>query len=95
MKSEHVLLIEKSGRYCNILTLDGKNLLTELSLDYLERHLGSHFFRINRSSMVHVSAIDHFKTNASGTGALRLVSGDEVSISRARLAAFRKWVKQT
>lgn len=76
-------------------TTDGNKYLMDAFLDHIERMLNPEkFFRINRQSIVHISAIKFIQEYAGSRLKLLLQTdpGFEMIISREKVAAFKSWM---
>lgn len=78
-----------------LVTLDNRKLVVDYTLDQLEGILDPGlFFRINRSMIVHVAAIQQVKPYPNSRLRLILKEGvkaDDIYIARERVPAFKKW----
>ena len=78
-----------------LVTLNGKKLPVDYSLDHLEELLNPmDFFRVNRQYLVQISAITQINTyfNSRLILALSPEAGHEAIVSRDRVADFKKWM---
>lgn len=78
-----------------LISRSGEKFLVESTLDHLERTLESaHFFRINRSCIVHYDCVESFAPDSSHRYRIKLKNLDqeELIVSQSRAAAFKKWV---
>lgn len=76
--------ITAAGPYAEIHA-DGQTHLIRERMQNLEQNLDpERFFRVHRSAIVRVAAVDAFIRNAGGDYAVRMKSGIEISVSRNR-----------
>jgi len=91
----HVGYFQKDG-VIYLGTTDGKRFLTDYeSLEEVEELLNPDlFFRANRQTLLHIHAIDGFKTELSGklTVTLKPPLQLHVEVSREKAGAFKKWL---
>lgn len=81
-----------------LLNTEGKKFITEYrSLDEIEELVDpSVFFRANRQVLVHLRAIESFRTDHTSKLQLKLRSiKEEVAISKEKAGEFRQWFLQT
>ncbi|ULQ55322.1 LytTR family DNA-binding domain-containing protein [Flavihumibacter rivuli] len=78
-----------------LFTHDGLRYIIDHTLEHLETVLDpGQFFRANRSTIVHVSAIEQVKPYINSRLKLTIKSGtgkDELIVSRERVTDFRSW----
>ena len=81
---EDVHFISASGPYLEVHTSDDTYLMRE-RLKTLEENLDDDmFFRIHRSTIVRLDAIEALANKSSGSYSVKLVSGHELPVSRRR-----------
>lgn len=82
----------KEGRYTAVQTSKEGTYLTDLTVDYLDKHLQNpHFFRINRATIIRRDIIRHFKIQTYSTGKIDTENGLSFTVSRGRLQSFKQW----
>ena len=84
-----ILVIRGEGNYSNIITRNGRKLLSCRTLKYFATMLEEvHFIRPSKSALVNLLAIAHidFKSQKS----IRLENGDMISISRRNVRPLRE-----
>lgn len=84
---------ENKGTY--LMTLNGRNYLTDSSLENLEADLDPKcFFRINRKSIVNIDAIGDIisYTNSRLELKVKFVEDFPLIVSRERVKGFREWI---
>lgn len=82
----------KEGRYTAVQTSQEGTYLTDLTVDYLEKHIRNpNFFRINRATIIRRDIIRHFKIRTYSTGEVDTESGHSFTVSRGRLQSFKQW----
>ncbi len=84
-----ILVIRGEGNYSNIITRDGRKLLSCRTLKYFAMMFGTiDFIRPSKSALVNRLAIVHidFKSQKS----IKLVNGDLISISRRNVRPLRE-----
>lgn len=90
VKLADVALFESEGNYTR-LYFGAHRPLAPRSLAYLEQRLDpALFFRVSRKHIVNLEKIAEIHTAVDGGYDLRLVSGQEVPMSRRRAQAFRE-----
>lgn len=78
-------------------TLDGKKYLIDDPLDELTKTLDpANFFRINRTYIAPLSSIDKINNHFNGRLkiTLKLNDDNDIFVSRARVADFKKWLNR-
>lgn len=80
-----------------LLTLDGKRFITDYeSVDEVEEHLDPVlFFRANRQTMLHLTAVERFKTEYTGKLTVYCkppLNTLTIDISREKAPLFKKWL---
>ncbi|MDJ1499718.1 LytTR family DNA-binding domain-containing protein [Xanthocytophaga agilis] len=83
---------------CWVVTTEGKKLVVDCSLDYLEEALKTgNFFRANRQLILSRMLVKSIHSDTYGKIKVVLKEGSGVSgeifVSRTKAAEFRKWIK--
>lgn len=95
IRSEEVCCMYAEGKYAFLWTRAGKKYNLEYTLESLYPQLDpAHFFRVNRSFIVHQAAIDDIQVYAQNRLKLHLSPPPEkeVIISRDKVRAFKAWL---
>lgn len=82
---------------CLLQTISGKKHVIDFTLDQLESKLDpSSFFRINRKFILELHAIRKIQTYFNSRLVLTLEPGhgEEIIVSRDRVASFKRWLDQ-
>lgn len=77
------------------VTFGGDEHILNSSIEKLEEELNpKHFFRLRRSHIVHVDAIQKFDNYFGGKLMVKLISpfSEEIVVSRLRAAEFKTWI---
>lgn len=82
---ERIEYIEANGPYVALHTKDGRFVVRERMQTLEERLDPAVFFRIHRSSIVRLDAIDTVRRAGGGDYAVRLKSGVDLKVSRSRV----------
>ena len=83
--------IESADQYVRLHTRDGGDHLMRESMAKLERELDSQTFsRVHRSAIVRLDRVTRLESTGAGGGRLFLEGGQEVPVSRSRMAALRR-----
>lgn len=85
-----VLFVQGAGDYAELHCADGQSHLHDKSLNALEHLLPSRFMRVHRSYLVNLSAISSLRSEPGSRYSLKLRNGEEIPVSRARVAALRE-----
>jgi len=89
-----IVAFHKDGRYTAVHNRDGSCLLTDLTLDYLEKKIvHPDFFRLNRGAILRRDQVASFRTLPHGSGLVTTTDGEEVTIRRARYQPFKNWLE--
>lgn len=81
---EQIDFISASGKYC-YLHVKGERLLADEQMKYLEEHLPpDQFFRLHRSHIVRLDAVEMLLVRPGGDYSVQLHSGEHVKASRSR-----------
>ncbi len=80
-----------------LITLDGKRFVTDYeSMEEIEDVMNPvQFFRANRQTIVHIQAVESFKTEYTGKLFITLkapMNTATVDVSREKAGAFKKWL---
>ncbi|MFN8355333.1 MAG: LytTR family DNA-binding domain-containing protein [Spirosomataceae bacterium] len=79
-----------------LLTADGqKYIASQETLDEVEDLLNpTEFFRAGRRQIIHINAIDSYKSDSSGKlfVKLKLASAPDVEVSREKAPIFKRWI---
>lgn len=89
VRIEDVVYLQGAGDYAEIHCRDGSTHLHDKSLTALEHLLPSSFVRIHRSFVVSLRAIEALRSEPGSRYSLRLSTGEELPVSRTRVAALR------
>lgn len=92
LRLDEILLFRKEGRYTTCWSRDQREVLTSLTIDYLEDHIPEqHFFRIDRGTIIHRDLIQNFRPNA---GIIEITSTNDsiLVVSRRRCREFKTWI---
>ena len=82
----------KEGRYTAVHTRSGHCMLTNLTLDYLEKKIvHPDFFRISRGTILRKEQVLSFRTLTHGSGMIDTKDGGEMTVSRSRFQPFKQW----
>jgi len=84
-----VVYIQGAGDYAEIHCQDGTAHLHDKSLTALEHLLPAAFVRIHRSFVANLRYIETIRSEPGSRYVLRLTTGDELPVSRTRVAALR------
>ncbi|MEO0972702.1 MAG: LytTR family DNA-binding domain-containing protein, partial [Pseudomonadota bacterium] len=79
-----------AGDYVALHLSDGRTLLHTSSLATLEALLPEYFLRVHRSSIVNIRCIRDLTRHKSGTGELRMRSGERIPVSRRVMPRVRR-----
>ncbi|MGN6477625.1 MAG: LytR/AlgR family response regulator transcription factor [Flavipsychrobacter sp.] len=93
--TEDVFYIHADDKLTTIHTSDGNKYLVNETLDELEQSLDpSRFFRISRSYITHIDAIESIRNHFNGRLKLKLryCSDEDVYVSRQRVTDFKSWL---
>ncbi|CAM2009685.1 LytR/AlgR family response regulator transcription factor [Acanthopleuribacter pedis] len=89
---EQAMVFTKDGRYTNILTLEGRELLANLTIGYLADHIKDpRFFQINRSEIIQKRFITAFEPGEHGTLTLMGANDKPYQVARRRVKDFKAW----
>ncbi|MFY8000681.1 MAG: LytR/AlgR family response regulator transcription factor [Candidatus Kapaibacteriota bacterium] len=93
--SENVALFQKE-EVIFLTTLDGKRYLTDYStMEELEEVVNpDEFFRANRQTLLHISAVQGFRSEFTGklNVSIKNISELSVDVSREKASAFKRWL---
>ncbi|MBE5897069.1 MAG: hypothetical protein E7281_04830 [Lachnospiraceae bacterium] len=81
---KQLLYVVAEGKYSRLYTVDGKSVLSNLCLMYLEKQLDESFFRCNRKNIINLRYVTKVVTNNV------VLDGKEFLVSRRRKKEFRK-----
>jgi two-component system, LytTR family, response regulator LytT len=96
VKAKDIAYIQFAEATAYAITNSNQKLPLDYSLDQIEQMLDkSTFFRINRQFIVHIDAIQKISTYHNSRLILKLNPdvGDDVIISRERVAGFKTWLE--
>ena len=82
--------IDGAGDYSDIVLATGKTYLHSSTLSALEERLPHQFLRVHRSHIVNTDFIETLTRDPSGTGTLKLNTGDAVPVSRRIMPKVRR-----
>ncbi len=90
-----IALFEAHNKIVHVYDREGHSYLVDRTMEKLEEQLDpKEFFRINRSIIVHIDAIEHIKSYFNKRLRLQLkgvAQEKEIIISRERVAEFKQW----
>ena len=95
VKTDDVAYFYTEHKVVFLIGREGNRYIVDKPLAELEAELDKHtFFRVNRKFLVHVNAIQRFKSFEKGKILLELkpVVKEEVTISQENAASFREWM---
>lgn len=88
-----VLHFKKVETYTALITIDGNEYLTPLTLSHIEERLPEQqFFRVDRQNIIHLKVVESFQTEGSGFIEITSSKVDGLQVSRRRAKAFREWL---
>jgi len=95
LKPEMIRVVIKNNTQLDVYTADGQRFSLSGTLDALEKTLSEPvFFRINRQTILHISAIRSFRAVANGK--IEINSGfgpaEPILVSQKKAAGFRRWI---
>jgi len=74
---------------------EGTKYIIDKTISEIADELGPEFFRANRKYVVHIDAIEKFKSdNGKVLLSLQPASGESVTVSKENAPNFRKWIEQ-
>ena len=85
------------GNLVLLRTMEGKSYPVNYALDTLEDQLDpQHFFRITRSVIVHIQAIQQIQTYFKGRLKVKVLPAleEELIVSNRKLSAFKAWANR-
>ena len=94
---EDVAWFYTENRVTTAVTFQNKEYTIDLTMEKLEEQLDPElFFRVNRSTIIHINAIRKFETYFGGKLILRLIHpfDQQIIISRLRATEFKEWIGQ-
>ncbi|GAB4410634.1 MAG: hypothetical protein OHK0053_37460 [Microscillaceae bacterium] len=92
LKFEDICLFSVEGEYVQLTDRAGKKYLLDQSLDKIEKQLPpSDFLRVNRKYILHRQVIRGFKRIENGKLLLSTDFPTELTVSRTKAPAFRRW----
>jgi DNA-binding LytR/AlgR family response regulator len=96
LQTKAIVYLQAQGDFVLAFDQNGKKHVLNYSLRDLEALLDPHhFFRINRSELVHFPFIQQFEPYIKNRLAIQLRSSPEpLYTSNSRSAAFREWLEQ-
>jgi two-component system, LytTR family, response regulator LytT len=81
--------------YTHLITTDGRKYIIDDTLDALQKELNPrYFFRINRSMLIKVDAIQRIEQYFNSRYSLQVIPPykNEVLVSRERVREFKEWI---
>ena len=90
IRIEDVVYIQGAGDYAELHCRDGSTRLHDKSLTALEQLLPSTFLRIHRSYVANLRDVRALRSEPGSRYSLRLSTGEELPVSRTRVAALRR-----
>ncbi len=94
--TEQIAYFFTSNEMLCLVRKDNKQFLVDYTLEELEKCLNpTHFFRINRQFLAHLSCIHKIHYYFNGKLKLELIPtpAQEVLVSREKAASFKKWIE--
>lgn len=91
LNAKDLYLIRTESQIVTLYTKN-KSYTTSKKLYEMEQLLGPQFMRISKSSIVNLKQIKHVEPSFSGTMVMMLKNGQQDSISRTYLPAFKKYL---
>lgn len=93
---DEIAYFYSEDKYTFIRSNDGKNAITEHSLNEVENTLDNSFFRVSRNMICHISSVDKASKYFNSRLQLELKPpfATPVLISRKRVASFLDWLDQ-
>ncbi len=85
------------NRVTTAVTFQGKEYAIDLTMEKLDEQLDPEFFfRVSRSSIIHINAIRKFENHFGGKLILRLIHpfDEPITISRLKATEFKEWIGQ-
>lgn len=89
VRIEDVVYVQGAGDYAELHCRDGSTHLHDKSLTALEQLLPSTFLRIHRSYVANLRDVRALRSEPGSRYSLRLSTGEELPVSRTRVAALR------
>ena len=86
---QDIMFCKGAGDYVELHLRDGRQVLHHCALARLEDELPASFLRVHRSYLVNTRFVRSLRREPSGVGALTLVDGDEVPVSRRIMPKVR------
>lgn len=89
LRIDEVVYLQGAGDYAEIRCRDGSTHLHDKSLTALEHLLPASFLRIHRSYVANLAFVEALRSEPGTRYALALTTGEEIPVSRTRVAALR------
>ena len=97
LKTENICYVQRENKYNYLYSCDGDSYLISHTLDDLQKTLSPlMFFRVNRQTVVHYKALNHFESASYGKLELFLSppAKKPVFVSQRRARDFRAWIEE-
>ena len=94
VKIKDVAYFYSQNKITFAITKEGRRFPIDKSLEYLEHHLDTSFFRINRKFIIHLNSIDGMMGHTKGRVIVQLKPPCEMEsvVSTDRSPHFKKWL---
>ncbi|HPE76874.1 MAG TPA: LytTR family DNA-binding domain-containing protein [Draconibacterium sp.] len=92
---EDIAWFYTESRVTTAVTFKNKQYPVDLTMEKLEDQLDpSIFFRVNRSTIIHINAVQKFENHFGGKLILRLIPpfNEPITISRLKATEFKEWI---
>lgn len=97
LEADNIAFFQADNKIVHIVDKEGNRYVVDYTMEQLEELLDSqHFFRLNRSFIVNINAIQQVKPYYNSRLKLSVkgsMQQDEMIISRERVADFRAWAE--
>ncbi len=97
LESSNIAFFQADNKIVHVVDKEGNRYVVDYTMEQLEDVLNpQHFFRLNRSFIVHIDAIQQVKPYYNSRLKLSVKGStqqDEMIISRERVAHFRAWAE--
>ena len=92
---EDIAWFYTESRVTTAVTFKNKPYPVDLTMEKLEEQLDPEvFFRVNRSTIIHINAVQKFENHFGGKLILRLIPpfNEPITISRLKATEFKEWI---
>ena len=92
---EDIAWFYTESRMTTAVTFKNKPYPVDLTMEKLEEQLDPEvFFRVNRSTIIHINAVQKFENHFGGKLILRLIPpfNEPITISRLKATEFKEWI---